>query len=132
MRWATEAVDLPGGIHVPQGAKVVIDLLAVNHDPGTWGPDASVFDPTRTVPERQQPWGLSFGSGMHACIGQDLAAGLPSVPGRDEADHLFGLVPVAVQWMVDHGVRPDPDDAAEVATDTARPYWKRYPVVFAG
>lgn len=130
MRWATEAVDLPGGIHVPAGAKVVVDLLAVNRDPAVWGPDASDFDPTRTVPDRHAPWGLSFGSGMHACIGQDLAAGIPPAPDRDLEDHLHGLVPVAVQWMVDHGVRPDPGDPAEIDLSTARAYWKRYPVVF--
>lgn len=132
MRWATEAVELPGGIEVPEGAKVVIDLLAVNHDPDVWGPHASNFDPTRAVPDHHAPWGLSFGSGMHACIGQDLAAGIAPVPERSMEDHLFGLVPVAVQWMVDHEARPDPDDPAVIDTSTARAYWKRYPVVFGG
>ena len=76
------------------------------------------------------PWGLSFGGGMHICIGQDLASGvLPH--GEMADDHLFGLVPIAVQAMLDHGAAADPDDRAEMDTTTKRPYWGRYPVVFA-
>ena len=38
-------------------------------------------------------------------------------------DHLFGLVPIAVQAMLDHGAAADPDDAPEMDTTTKRPYW---------
>ncbi|MEZ5373289.1 MAG: cytochrome P450 [Microthrixaceae bacterium] len=130
MRWAQEAIELPGDVSVPEGAKVVVDMVAVNRDPSVWGEDADTFDPTREVPDHAQPWGLSFGSGMHACIGQDLAAGLPYSSDRPMEDHLFGLVPVAVQWVLDHGVAPDPEDPAELDATSERGYWKRYPVVF--
>ena len=39
---------------------------------------------------------------MHACIGQDLAAGLVFDDDSNVDDHLFGLVPEAVQIMFDH------------------------------
>ncbi len=131
MRWALEDVDLPGGLHIPAGARVVIDLVSVNHAPAVWGENASAFDPTRVIPEHQTPWGLSFGSGMHACVGQDLAAGLVVGPNGPAENHLFGLVPVAVQWMVDHGAQPDQSDPAIIDATTARSYWSRYPAVFA-
>ncbi len=90
---------------------------------------ADEFDPDHTFPEGVAPWGLSFGLGMHACIGQDLAAGV--VAGSDDAeDHLFGLVPVAVQRLFDEGCRPDPDDPPEMDPSTTRPYFGRYPVLF--
>jgi cytochrome P450 len=130
MRWALEDIDLPGDLHIPVGSKVVVDLLAVNQDPTVWGIDATRFDPDRVAPEGRSPWGLSFGSGMHACIGQDLAGGLLPVPGRAEEEDLYGLVPVVVQWMLDHGARPDPDDPPEIDPTTARQYWKRYPARF--
>ena len=130
MRWALEDVELRSGTTVPRGAKVVIDLMGVNRDPTVFGPDAASFDPTRELPDGVAPWGLSFGSGMHACIGQDLAGGLPADATEATEGHLYGLVPVAVQWMIDHGARPDPDDPPLMDTTTARPYWGRYPVRF--
>jgi cytochrome P450 len=130
MRWALEDVQLRTGRHIPKGAKVVIDLLAVNRDPDVFGPDAAEFDPHRVLPDRVPAYGLSFGLGMHACIGQDLAAGL--LP-RDDSDldgHLFGLVPEAVQALFDAGARPDPDDPPVMDESTTRPYFGRYPVLF--
>ncbi|MEY3092994.1 MAG: hypothetical protein RIU67_1777, partial [Actinomycetota bacterium] len=74
--------------------------------------------------------GLSFGSGMHACIGQDLAAGLTAVNSVD-AEHTFGLVPCAVQALFDHGARPDPNDPPVMDESTTRPYFGKYPVLFS-
>lgn len=116
---------------IPEGATVVIDLLAVNRSTEVFGPDADAFDPTREPPAGVAPWGQSFGGGMHVCIGQDLAAGV--LPRGDEVDgHLFGLVPVAVQAMIDRGATLDPDDPPESDANTSRPYWGSYPVLFAG
>ncbi len=48
----------------------------------------------------------------------------------DLSEHLYGLVPVAVQAMVDRGADSDPDEGPVMDTTTKRPYWGRYPVVF--
>ena len=128
-RWALEDVTLKSGVHVPRGGKLVIDLAAVNRDPEVFGPDAAEFDPHRQLPPGVGPFGLSFGGGMHVCIGQDLAAGV--VPGADvDPDaHLYGLVTGAVQRMFTEGVRRDPDDPPQRDAHTARPYWGTYPVL---
>lgn len=132
MRWALDDFTLrSSGREIPKGAKVVIDLMSINRSTAVFGADADQFNPDREVPEGTSRWGLSFGGGMHICIGQDLAAGV--VPTRDDEDpndHLFGLVPVAVQAMIDRGARPDPDDPPVMDTRTKRPYWGRYPVLF--
>lgn len=130
MRWALTDIDLKSGRHIPQGAKVVIDLLAVNRDRNVFGDDADQFDPRRVTPAGVPGYGLSFGSGMHACIGQDLAAGLVIDPDATDEQHLFGLVPQAVQVLFDHGARPDPANPPEMDESTTRPYFGRYPVVF--
>lgn len=130
MRWALADVDLPGPVHVPEGARLVIDLMAVNRDPSVFGPDADRFDPHRALPGGVAPWGLSFGLGMHACIGQDLAAGVDPMGAGVSDDHLYGLVPVAVRAALDRGVRPDPGDPPFVDPENTRGYWGRYPVVF--
>jgi len=129
MRWALDDIDLKTGTHIPKGAKVVIDLLSVNRDPAAFGADAEEFDPHRTPATGIPPYGLSFGSGMHACIGQVLAAGLLARDGDVANDHLFGLVPEAVQALFDAGARPDPDDPPEMDESTTRPYFGRYPVL---
>lgn len=131
MRWAGGDLHLHDGRSVTAGDKVVIDLMAVNRDPAVFGRDAAEFNPERKLADGAMPYGLSFGSGMHACIGQDLAGGLVAAPGTAPGDeHLYGLVAVAVQAMFDRGVSPDPDDPPAIDTTTARPYWARYPVRF--
>jgi cytochrome P450 len=132
MRWALDDIELKSGRAIPKGSKVVIDLLAVNRDTTVFGDDADDFDPHRSTPDGVPPYGLSFGSGMHACIGQDLAAGLVFDADSTVDAHLFGLVPEAVQVLFDHGARPDPDDPPEMDDSTARPYFGRYPVIFDG
>lgn len=129
MRWALEDIELKTGARFPKGSKVVIDLLAVNRDPSVFGPDAGEFDPHRTTPDGVPAYGLSFGSGMHACIGQDLAAGLLHDPDAASDGHLYGLVPAAVQALFDAGARPDPNDPPVMDESTTRPYFGRYPVL---
>lgn len=129
MRWALADIDLKSGRHIPEGAKVVIDLLSVNRDPSVFGDRADEFDPHRALRDGIPAYGLSFGSGMHACIGQDLAAGLLFHEESTVDDHIFGLVPEAVQMLFDAGVRRDPDDAPEMDESTTRPYFGRYPVL---
>ena len=130
MRWALEDVDLPSGRHIATGDKVVIDLMAANRDPEAFGDAAEDFDPDRELPAGVAPWGLSFGLGMHACIGQEIAAGIDPMGRGIDDDHLYGLVPIAVQAVLRAGGRRDPDDPPQLDPESARGYWARYPVVF--
>jgi len=129
-RWALADIELRSGISIAKGDRVTIDLLTANRSTEVYGPDAKEFNPDRELADGVVPWGLSFGQGMHACIGQDLAAGLVLEAGETEEQHLFGLVPVAVQTMFDHGCRPDPDNPPEMDESTTRPYFGTYPVIF--
>jgi 4-methoxybenzoate monooxygenase (O-demethylating) len=55
------------GHFVPEGAKVLCVLASANRDPAKWG-DADVFRIDRN------PVGhLAFGTGVHGCVGQNLA-----------------------------------------------------------
>ncbi len=128
-RWALADVTLKSGVQVPKGGKLVIDLAAVNRDPAIFGASAEEFDPYRVLPPGVGPFGLSFGGGMHVCIGQDLAAGVVPGAGVDPDAHLYGLVTGAVQRMFYEGVRRDPDHPPQPDTATARPYWGTYPVL---
>lgn len=128
LRRAVERTELSDGTVLEPGDEVTIDLLAVNRDSTVWGSDADRFDPHRATPEGVAAWGLSFGHGMHHCIGQDLAAGA-ILRGEERDERLWGLVPVSVHWLLANGCRPDPDDPPQLDPTTARPYFARHPVL---
>lgn len=131
-RWALQDIALRSGLKIAEGDRVTIDLNQANRSAAIYGDDAADFNPDRVLADDAPPWGLSFGQGMHACIGQDVAAGLVFDTESTESEHLFGLVPVAVQVMFDHGCRPDPDNPPEMDDSTTRPYFGSYPVIFTG
>jgi cytochrome P450 len=65
-RYATEDIEL-GGEKIAKGSTVVISLLAANHDPMR-------FDNPDTLDIHRRARGhLSFGHGVHQCLGQQLA-----------------------------------------------------------
>ena len=66
LRFAKQDVEV-GGVMINEGDAVGVSLLAANRDPRL-GPDLDTFDPTRD-PVRH----LSFGWGMHRCVGAELA-----------------------------------------------------------
>ena len=69
-RVAVVETTLESGVLIPQDARVTIDMRAANRDEKVVGSDAHQFNPYREISEGVTPWGLSFGSGFHACIGQ--------------------------------------------------------------
>jgi cytochrome P450 len=67
MRRARADVEL-GGTIIPSGALVQVLMASANHDETVF-PDAETFDPHRAAPAGH----LSFGQGVHFCIGALLA-----------------------------------------------------------
>ncbi len=58
-----------GGVDVAAGCPVAVNIGAANHDPAQWGSDPETFDIFRDRPDRH----LSFGFGIHRCLGIHLA-----------------------------------------------------------
>lgn len=67
-RVATADLDV-GGKHIPKGAFVLASLASSNRDPAFWGSDAETLDLSR----RNAGQHVSFGSGIHYCLGSSLA-----------------------------------------------------------
>ena len=129
-RRATGDVELAGGRRVGSGDRLDIDIAAANRDPAVFGPRAEDFDPDRELPAGVALHGFSFGHGAHRCLGAELAVGLEPDPDHGFEDRLFGLVGVVAQELLRRGVRPDPRQAAEIESTTARRAFRRFPVVF--
>ena len=87
-RTTTRAVDV-AGVHLGDGEKVLLLLAAANRDPRRWDkPDT--FDVTRRAAGH-----MTFGTGIHGCVGQAVArleteAILTALAGRVASFELTG------------------------------------------
>ncbi|MCZ8133307.1 MAG: cytochrome P450 [Steroidobacteraceae bacterium] len=122
-------VHLPAGDAASEDDKVLIDLIAANTDPNVYGPDAAEYNPHRELGKGRPSYGLSFGLGMHACLGRNLAAGVNPMPDTDPATHQYGTVTLICRALVEAGARIDPNDAPRKDTTNTRPNWGYYPVL---
>lgn len=108
-RYALEDVTLPSGLELARGQQVGLMLAAANHDPRRFE-RAHEFDPFRTDGAN-----LTFGSGIHFCIGAPLArlelqtslrllferlpdVQLAGVPHYRDIYHFHGLDKVELRW----------------------------------
>jgi cytochrome P450 len=116
-------------LEIPEGSRVVIDMQSANRDITVFGSDASKFNPYRTIPSDISPWGLSFGSGFHACIGQELVSGLER-SSTDTEVPLTGALATMAQIVLQKGAVPDPSRPSRRDSQSLRQNWIEYPVIF--
>ena len=107
-RYALEPVEVEG-VRLKKGEKIGLILAAANRDPSRWD-DADRFDPSRPLLPN-----VSFGAGIHFCIGAPLArlemqVALPvlfqrlprlrltATPSYRNAWHFHGLESLRVAW----------------------------------
>lgn len=131
-RRADTDVTLADGRVIPEGDKVVVELQTANRDVTVFGDDASEFNPQRTIQGRISPAGMSFGGGMHVCLGMNLVAGTVlrngEVPNAD--NHQFGTVTLIIKELIERGMLPNPDEPPQKIEASERDVWATYPVVF--
>ena len=122
-------VPLPTGVTAEPHQQVVIELARANRDRSIFGPDADEFNPYRVLPEGIPPYGLTFGNGVHLCLGRDLDGGVVPKADTDPATHQYGIVPLFVQALFERNARRDPDSPPQRAQNTERPNWGSYPIL---
>ena len=109
--------------------RVVLDFAAANRQQDLFGPTADIFDPDRAYPEGVPSWGLTFGFGMHMCLGRDLDGGVLPGPNTDPANHQYGIVTQLIRALLDRDVRPDVGRPAVQDVNTLRKNFSSYPVL---
>ena len=131
-RRAEAEITLADGRVVPQGDKVVVDLQTANRDTSVFGEDAAEFNPLRAVQGRISPAGMSFGGGMHVCLGMNLVAGTVLRDGEAPKpdNHQFGTITLIIKELIERGMRPNPDQAPQKIEASERDVWAIYPVLF--
>jgi len=115
---------------VAEGDDVVVDLFKANRDKEIFGDDAEAFNPYRTLPNNVWPFGLTFGYGVHACLGRDLDGGVAPRKAVDPDAHQYGIVTLFIRELLRHGARRDPATPPQRDAKTERPNWGAYPLVF--
>lgn len=121
-----------GSIAVP-GDLVILDLHGANRDTSVFGEDAQTYNPHRKVLQpKAEPYGLTFGAGLHMCTGRDLDGGVSRQPDANPDSHQYGIVTRLVQALLENGVKPHPDKQPSRDQSTTRSNWGYYPVVFEG
>ncbi|MET8769367.1 cytochrome P450 [Streptomyces sp. NPDC004658] len=68
LRYAVDDLEI-GGVTIPRGDAIMISYAAAGRDPDVHGSDADRFDVTRATRSEH----LSFGHGVHYCLGAQLA-----------------------------------------------------------
>lgn len=124
-----ETVSLSDDIQATPDDIITIDLMAANRDERRFGETASQFVPYRSVQRLADLPGLSFGFGMHACIGRNLAIGAEPKADSDAVSHQFGTIARIMQALLRANARPDPAEPPEYDKTNTRPHWGRYPVL---
>ncbi len=119
------------GEQIDADDRVVIDLKAANRDPSVYGDDADTFNPLRTLDGAAWAWGLSFGYGVHACLGRTLDGGVQATESSDPETHQYGIVALLVRTLLAHGAQRHPYRFPVEDASTVRDNWSSYPIVFA-
>jgi cytochrome P450 len=123
-------MQLANGAAVSTDDRVEIDLWTANRSRDIYGDDADDFNPRRAVAQGHEPFGLTFGTGVHTCLGRDLDGGVVPRGAVDPATHQYGIVTMLCRALLAAGAERDPARPPTMATYTARPNWGTYPVLF--
>ena len=123
-------MELSDGTLLSEGTEVTLDLMLANRDNEIFGESSGTYDPYREVPEGIPRWGMSFGAGMHACVGAELDGGLEIDPDRPESEALFGTVAIMAHALLSAGGRRDPNNPPQHDPNSERKHFSTYPVIF--
>ena len=127
-RVAVADILLSDGTFIPKDSRVIIELKIANRDKDVFGFDSDEFNPRRHIAAGAFAWGLSFGTGFHTCVGQEVAGGTDI--GADETGiPLHGAIATMAQILLKHGARRDPHRPARRDEQSVRRNFLEYPVL---
>jgi cytochrome P450 len=126
LRQAERDLSLSTGRQVARDSLVRINIGAANRDRAVFGADADEFDPHRS-PGISRRYGLSFGGGIHMCIGLELTTGSQSGP---EPERTTGLVVQILRELFEAGLELDPLHPPRLKSHTTQHKYESFPVLF--
>lgn len=129
LRYATRSVTLASGRQLAKGERVALLFTPANRDAGVFGPDAATFNPYRGAASNgARPWGLTFGSGAHVCVGRPLVTGLAK---RDGEQPTEGTMLRILRALYAVGAQLDPDDPPVETASSSHDTYSSVPVLLS-
>ncbi|BBG02588.1 MULTISPECIES: cytochrome P450 [Pseudonocardia] len=123
-RAATDVTLASTGRFVPQGTWIAGYLMDADHDPSVFGDDAHEYDPHRTLADPEVArFGLAFGAGPHVCIGR------PMLLWEQGDERAQGVQTKVLRFLLESGVRADPDGQHPMTGERGSHRFTRYDVV---
>lgn len=131
-RVALSKLEFMSGDKAGEGDTVVINLQQANRDTKIFGDDAAEFNPYRETPKGVLETGITFGIGMHSCLGKNLAAGTLPKSGEtlDPEKRQLGMVTWVARGLLRSGAVKDPDNPGYLDPTITRETWAEYPILF--
>ena len=126
-RSAAKDVTLSTGRKVAEGEMVALHAPPANVQTEIFGEDGRFFNPYREVPKGMQPWGMTFGLGVHSCIGRNLVTGI-----QNKGDDKHGTHGTAVRIMkalYDLGGELDPDNPPHRSATSMHDHFETMPMI---
>ena len=126
-RAAARDLTLSTGRKVAKGEMVALHAPVANVQTEVFGEDGRYFNPYREVPKGMQPWGMTFGLGVHSCLGRNLVTGI-----QNKGDEKHGTHGTAVRIMkviYDLGGELDPDNPPKRPPDTLHDHFETMPMI---
>lgn len=129
LRLATKDVTLKSsGRDFKKDDRIALYFSAANRDEGLFGADVESFNPHRPFSRKPPPWGLTFGSGVHTCIGRALVTGLSR--SYDDTDPTLGTIVGVLNALFLAGAELDPASPPRRNTDSFHDAFASMPIIF--
>lgn len=110
-----------------KGERIALFFSSANRDPGLFGADFENFNPHRPFTRKPPPWGLTFGSGVHTCIGRALVTGLSR--SYDDTEPTRGTIVGVLSALYRAGAELDPAHPPRRNTDSYHDAFASMPII---
>jgi cytochrome P450 len=126
LRQAVAEIRLSSGREVARNELVRIDISATNQDVSVFGADAAEYNPHRRT-DISRSYGLSFGGGIHMCIGLELTTGVQSASAEERT---AGMVIRILRELFATGLELDPENPVRLESGTTQRKYVAFPALF--
>jgi hypothetical protein len=127
LRFAKRDVTLSTGRRFREGERIVLMFVPANREVDVFGQDAENFNPFREAPDQRRPWGLTFGSGSHICLGRTLVTGLSNRIDDDAGTN--GTMVTLLGALYGAGIALVPDDLPRKTAASYHDSYETFPVL---
>jgi len=127
LRIALNDVTLASGRKIAKDERVALFFTPANRETAVFGPDANEFNPYRVAPPRLSPWGLTFGSGVHMCIGRQLVTGMFNR--ADDKSGTEGVMIRILRTLYEAGAEMDPERPPKRMAASHHDAYESFPLI---